>query len=429
MYFAFLNRYPITYSDTGTYIISGFENTIPGDRPVFYGWFLKITSLKLSFWISIFFQSAILFFLNYKTFIKLLPNEKKHFFLITHIILIYFTSFSFYASYLTADFFMAVIVLCSIHLFIIKNNSLQDMVLLNILLLYALLSHHSYLPIFLISLVVYLVIECLNSKNKKNLFKPLLNIGVIIILFFFIHLITFKLIENKWEVSKGNHVLIYAKLIDIGVADRVLTEKCAEKKWNLCNYRNTKPMICDYVWAENSPFTNHMQWDIHKKECLEIIKYTLSDIRHLKTIFIHTLTNTLSQFCRFDVGDIQQPLNESYPPDYAIKTMIFSDYAQFYRSKQYWGKLSFNTVNTTQRLLFVITLIGLIWAFANNIPDMNIKKSLLYIFIVLFSNAFVCAALSDIIDRYQSRIIWIPIMFFLLLVIKERQKVFSMFKH
>lgn len=428
MYFAFINRYPITYSDTGTYIISGFENTIPGDRPVFYGWFLKISSLQLSFWFSVFFQSAILFFLTIKTFKKLVPDTNKYYFLITHVALVFFTSYSYYASYLTADFFMSVIILCSLHLFILKNNSKSEFVIYSLLMLYALLSHHSYVPIFLLASFIYVILEFVKEKNAQSIFKTLAYIGMILILFFSINLITFKSLENKWAVSKGSHVLIYAKLIDMGVADRVLTEKCEEKKWNLCNYRNKKPMICDYVWAENSPFTDHMQWDIHKAECWEIIGYTLSDFRHLKTILIHTFTNTFTQLFRFDMGDIQQPLSESYPPDYTIQTKLFSDYSLFYRSKQYWGKLNFNTINTIQWILSIITLAGFIWAFAKNIPDMLMRKTILFVSIALFANAFVCAALSDIIDRYQSRIIWIPIMLFLFLILKEKKKFVSMFK-
>ena len=324
---------------------------------------------------------------------------------------------------------MAVIVLCSLYLFVLKNNTKSELISYSILLLYALLSHHSYVVIFLTASFIYLFIELYYERNITSIIKPLAHIGVILLLFLGINLITFKCMENKWAISKGSHVLIYAKLIDIGVADRVMTEKCQEKKWNLCNYREKKPMICDYVWAENSPLANHMEWDKHKDECWEIIGYTLRDLRYLKTIFIHTISNTFTQFFRFDIGDIQQPLSKSYPPDYVIKTKLYSDYSQFYRSKQYWGKLNFNTINTIQWILSIVSLIGFIGAFTENIVDTHMKKSITFIVITLFANALVCAALSDIIDRYQSRIIWIPIMLFLFILIKEKNKISSMFKH
>lgn len=53
---AFRNSYPLVYPDTGTYIRSGFTMDIPIDRPIFYGIFINITSLKFSLWLVIFFK-------------------------------------------------------------------------------------------------------------------------------------------------------------------------------------------------------------------------------------------------------------------------------------------------------------------------------------------------------------------------------------
>lgn len=42
------NGYPLVYSDTGTYIYSGFDRFIPADRPIVYGLFLKFFSFNFS---------------------------------------------------------------------------------------------------------------------------------------------------------------------------------------------------------------------------------------------------------------------------------------------------------------------------------------------------------------------------------------------
>jgi hypothetical protein len=60
MYAGFNNFYPLLYSDTGTYIRSGFTGTIPIDRPIFYGIFLRHTSLATSLWYVIFMQGVLL---------------------------------------------------------------------------------------------------------------------------------------------------------------------------------------------------------------------------------------------------------------------------------------------------------------------------------------------------------------------------------
>ncbi|MFK8101257.1 MAG: hypothetical protein AB8G15_01985, partial [Saprospiraceae bacterium] len=51
LFVAFYNGYPLVYSDTGTYIQSGFELFVPVDRPLTYGLFLRYTSLGISPWL------------------------------------------------------------------------------------------------------------------------------------------------------------------------------------------------------------------------------------------------------------------------------------------------------------------------------------------------------------------------------------------
>ena len=61
---SFYNGFPIVYSDTSTYLASGFELETPFDRPITYGLFLRIASLNgLSMWLVIFFQALILSYL------------------------------------------------------------------------------------------------------------------------------------------------------------------------------------------------------------------------------------------------------------------------------------------------------------------------------------------------------------------------------
>jgi hypothetical protein len=48
---ALYNGYPLIYSDTGTYLSSGFLLETPFDRPITYGIFMRISSLNgVSLW-------------------------------------------------------------------------------------------------------------------------------------------------------------------------------------------------------------------------------------------------------------------------------------------------------------------------------------------------------------------------------------------
>jgi hypothetical protein len=69
----FFNGYPFVFSDTGTYISSGFENTVPGDRPITYGLFVRHISLVNSLWLVVLAQAIIVNILIWY-FIKLITG-------------------------------------------------------------------------------------------------------------------------------------------------------------------------------------------------------------------------------------------------------------------------------------------------------------------------------------------------------------------
>jgi hypothetical protein len=65
-YLAWYNRFPLTYSDTGTYIIHGFETKIPVDRPIYYCLFIRHISMAASLWFVILTQGIFLSYLLYR---------------------------------------------------------------------------------------------------------------------------------------------------------------------------------------------------------------------------------------------------------------------------------------------------------------------------------------------------------------------------
>jgi len=70
---AFYNGYPLVYSDTGTYIASGFEGKVPNSRPITYGLFIRHSSLTASLWLSAFAQclmvSLLLYYFSHRVII------------------------------------------------------------------------------------------------------------------------------------------------------------------------------------------------------------------------------------------------------------------------------------------------------------------------------------------------------------------------
>ena len=77
LFSAYINGFPIVYSDTSTYLASGFELEAPFDRPIMYGLLLRLSSLNgISLWFTIFSQGLIVSILIYKLLRTCVPKLK-----------------------------------------------------------------------------------------------------------------------------------------------------------------------------------------------------------------------------------------------------------------------------------------------------------------------------------------------------------------
>src|SRR5690606_27250530 len=101
------NGYPLVYSDTGTYIYSGFDKFIPNDRPVTYGLFLKFFSFNFSAWFVIIIQNIITAYVIYEV-MKIFFANRNNFnkiYLATLLFLVIITGIGWYSNQLMPDFF------------------------------------------------------------------------------------------------------------------------------------------------------------------------------------------------------------------------------------------------------------------------------------------------------------------------------------
>ena len=121
MFPAFVNGYPLIYSDTSTYIHSAFEFLPPKDRPITYGLFIRLTSLNgLTMWTVIFAQTSILSGLLYCLTKKSMGSDQQNpglrFALI--ILVSSLAGAAWTTSYLLPDIFTPIMVLAALLLLI-----------------------------------------------------------------------------------------------------------------------------------------------------------------------------------------------------------------------------------------------------------------------------------------------------------------------
>src|SRR5688572_24330600 len=146
---AFYNGFPIVYSDTSTYLASGFEIETPVDRPITYGLFIRAASLNgFSLWLVIFFQTLILSYLIFQV-CKLIFGEKRFlsFGLITLLLLSVLTGVSWTTSQVMPDIFTPVALLCMLLVLFGKHKKFASILLYSVFFL-SVAMHMSHLILF-----------------------------------------------------------------------------------------------------------------------------------------------------------------------------------------------------------------------------------------------------------------------------------------
>ena len=108
-YIGFINKYPLVYPDTGTYLHSGFSGQVPHDRTIFYGLFARHISLSASLWIVVLAQGLLVCYILYVTLGFLFKDEKRNYVFIGSVLFLTLTTgFSYTVSILIPDIFSSI---------------------------------------------------------------------------------------------------------------------------------------------------------------------------------------------------------------------------------------------------------------------------------------------------------------------------------
>ncbi len=406
---AFYNMFPLTYSDTGTYITSGFAVKVPVDRPLLYGLFVRHTSLFETLWAAIFCQALIVSY-SIHTLIKtyVIHINKDLFFFVTILILVFCTGLSQKTCTLMPDVFAATSAL-SIILLSIKNTLKKlDIFLITIIFIFSNLVHYTHAYISLLT-VIAIVILLLSKKIDKEIFN--LKRGIVLIGLTLFSLILTPTIHyfcgGGFITSKGKNVFMTAKLIQSGILEDFLKKNCDSDKYKLCPYKDSIK-FCDFLWDFRSPLYKTGGWE--ENDYNQMLNDVFRSPYHLMMFVYKSIESTGMQFFNFqtDVYYENYPLGAGTGP-FDITTKYFNHQLNDYAgSKQSLGRLDYRELSSRQNVLiwFCFILIFILY-FNKKMVNRNHLLMLTMCILFLFFNAAICGSLSLPNPRYQSRVVWL----------------------
>jgi hypothetical protein len=242
IYPALDNGYPLVYSDTGTYIASGFSAQVPVDRPIMYCFFVRHISMACSLWFVIVMQAivvTIVLLLTLRYFVK--PTGIFRYTFIIILTLSLTTGISNYTSQVMPDIFSALAIICLSLLLIDENRSRPCKITLSILVIFSNMAHSSNLLtgtlfIFCVMILTLIFKNSFPVKKENIYFVVLLTITS----WLMIPLMNLSL-GAGFKVSRAPNIFLMGRLIESGVLNEYLHDHCQQKEIQLCQYMDHLP--------------------------------------------------------------------------------------------------------------------------------------------------------------------------------------------
>jgi len=421
LWVAIANGFPLCHSDTGTYVDSSFTWRVPPDRPVFYGLFLAVTHARETLWAPVIVQAAIAAIGIHLLLRLLTPTYGVTATVLVVTLLAATTSLPWFVGQLSPDFFAGVLVV-SFYLVIAGADHLgraaRRFAVACLVLSVVVHSSHILLATILAG-VVQLQAQWMRPPpwrhaGVRRVWRALAAAVVVM-------LVGNLLLSGKLTLAGGAHAFLMGRLIEDGVMQRVLDEQCPTTPYRLCAFRSQLPMSADdYLWPADGLLKQTGSWRGSRAESWQLILRAVAT--HPLLITAGALRASARQLGRFRTGEGLGPLAAGSWVDTVIARRFPHEYDRFVESRQQQGTLPIDTAATVgQRIAIVAGLLAVMLAIGH-VPTAPWSPFAGLVVTALLGNAVVTGTLSEVHDRYQSRLIWLVVLAALLGVLRRFER-------
>lgn len=404
---AIWNGYPIVYSDTSSYLASGFHLETLVDRPITYGLFIRACSLNgWSLWTVVIAQSMLL---AYVAGLALRSIEIRNAWLRNSIIggTALLTGLPFVCGQIITDVFTPILVLTLYLLLFVDDLSRRKRIMLFGLFLLAFAMHMSHVSITVVLLLFALLLRRLLRRSAIGS-SPWQTIAMILLL------ATIGTLVMGVSLAKSKYSFYAAHLAETGVLQRYLQEHCTTEHFQLCERLGDIPQSADaFLWAEDSPLKVYESRQEMEDELGRIIMGTFHEPALIWMQVRAALEFTAVQLTRFAVGDGNGAFGPGTLLHERVATFIPSELHAFDNSKQMGGTRFHQPLIAWNQVLNFIVALGLlvlvlVWTFARQTLNMKPYLLLLTVFLLgaIVINSTINASLVMVADRFGTKLAW-----------------------
>jgi hypothetical protein len=315
------------------------------------------------------------------------------------------------------DLFSGIAVLATIMLAFsaISNASAAVLVLL---LVYSMVVHTSHFPL-VVATLAGAGISAIAFRCRLSWKLPLACIAVAVALTVLVN----DALTGRPFFNRTGWVLLFARMAEGGLVQRVLDEHCAEDResdWSkLCPYRADIPENAEqWLWKKGTPFWRIGDWEGTRVDSRRIVLLAIAEYPLESAEF--ALRGFWQQLGKIQLGEGTE--SQEWFLRWTVRAAFPEELQPWRQALQQQGKLlpiarTANYIHLPIVLAAIaLTLFGI---FSPRLPR-PLRAACLTMILALLANAFVCGALSGPHDRYAVRLVWatlgtgVPVAFYLI---------------
>ncbi|WP_448187813.1 hypothetical protein [Azospirillum sp. sgz301742] len=403
---ALYNGYPLVYFDTGGYLERGFELTLFPGRSLVYGLFMRATlALGGGLWPLVAVQSALVVWLALRTARLVEPALRPADALALAGLTALVTGLPWYAAQAAPDFLSASLVLALYlvayhwtHLSVAERCAAGGAVVL------AVASHLSHMPLA----IGLIVITAAVSADWRHCWIRVRRTVALVMAGVAAVPLAAGVFTGEFRLTPGGAGFVFGRLVQDGIVARFLDDHCPSPAYRLCAYRAELPRTADdWLWMESSPLAKLGGWEAATPEMQRIAWESL-----LAYPGQHLLSAARATWDQLRLVRTGEGLDEvQHHTVYTIGRYLPQEVPAFAAARQQAFALPLGDLNAVHVPVAQGALVLLLPAAALAYRRRwgGLAHLGLFTIVALLSNAFVCGALSNPHDRYQSRLVWLAV--------------------
>jgi hypothetical protein len=412
------NKFPLIYSDTGTYIGAAIDGFVPSDRPIYYSIFISIVGLLQSIYAVPVVQAALIVGVLSVVLSAALGPLSIPWLVLALGLLGVLTPLPWLTSWLMPDVFAGLLILAFIALIVYwKRLTMAERLGLGTILIFStLVATGNFLLLFLMT-VAFLIGEWVSVRRLDKI-RGLALLGMLLCSYCLSAFPNY-LYHGRFSINPDSSAFLAARLFQGGLMARYLQGRCPSwPEIPLCPFLDEVKTTTgnEFLWKgdslasrTNARKENRALYSSFVREAIiynlpQFIMNGLSESGHLLA------ATSLGEDMR---DDNLRPFGPEEHPLFWIKQIYPNYFDRALHARQQRGNLGASKFNSFYRIVTYASYAGLVicvwWWRREGRRDLACASGM--VLLALLLNAVVFGFLVGSYDRYQARLAWISTFF------------------